>query len=260
MCFLFDRGILKANAKAAFKSNYWRCVVVALIIALIVGGGATTGKNRVQHSVNNNEQISQYDTNGNGKVENEEFAAMLSDLSDRYGARAVAGVVLALVGVVSTFAAVGGVISALVINPLSLGCDYFFLKNSEEPADIGEIGRGFSPEWWNNVVVMFLRGLFLVLWGILFVIPGLVKMYSYRLVPYIQAEDPSLHGTEAITLSRSMMRGHKWEAFVFDLSFIGWYILDAFTAGIAGVFWVHPYKAAADAELYRAIRDEYNTV
>lgn len=254
---MFDRGILKANAKAAFKANYWRCVVVALIIVLAVGGGATTGKNRVQQSFNHSEQMMQYDHNSNGNVENEELVAMLQDLSDHYGARAVAGVVLTLVGVVTTFAAVGGIVSALVVNPLSLGCDYFFLKNSEEPADIGEIGRGFSPAWWNNVVVMFLRGVFLVLWGMLFVIPGIVKIYSYRLVPYIQAEDPELRGTEAITLSRSMMHGHKWEAFVFDLSFIGWYILDAFTAGIIGVFWVHPYKAAADAELYRAIRDEY---
>lgn len=254
---MFDRSIIKANAREAFKANYWRCVVVAFIIVLIVGGGASTGKNRVQQSVNHSEQIMQYDHNGNGNVENEELAAMLNDLANRYGARAVAGVVLTLVGVVTTFAAVGGVVSALVVNPLSLGCDYFFLRNSEEPADVGEIARGFSPEWWNNVVAMFLRGLFLVLWGMLFVIPGIVKIYSYRLVPYIQAENPELRGTEAITLSRHMMRGHKWEAFVFDLSFLGWYILDAFTAGIVGVFWVHPYKAAADAELYRAIRDDY---
>jgi uncharacterized membrane protein len=59
---------------------------------------------------------------------------------------------------------------------------------------------------------------------------------------------------EAITLSRQLMNGHKWNAFVLDLSFLGWGILSAFTAGLVGVFYTNPYVAATDAELYRAIR------
>lgn len=254
---MFDRKELKARAKAAFKANYWRCVVVALIMAMIFGGGASGGKRKVQQSFAENEQIAQYDYNGNGKLDTDEIPAMLESLMQDAGKEAVMIAVGIVFGVIALVGAIASLLSIFVINPLSLGCDYFFLKNSDYPAEIGEVSRGFTPAWWNNVVTLFLRGLFLMLWGLLFAFPAVIKAQSYRLVPYIQAENPDLRGTEAITLSRRMMNGHKWEAFVFDLSFIGWYILAAMTASIAGVLWVSPYKAAADAELYKAIRDEY---
>ena len=254
---MFDRSVLKANAKAAFKANYWRCVIVALIMAIIIGGGAAEGKNKAEESAGSNSQLAQYDVNHDGSFSYGEVRLLLDDLTAQYGAKAVATVALGLTGIFAAVAAAGSLVTILAVNPLSLGCDYFFLKNSDAPAELGELSRGFTPAWWHNVVTMFLRGLFLALWAMLFVFPVFVKAQSYRLAPYIQAEHPDMRGTEAITLSRRMMRGHKWEAFVFDLSFIGWYILAAITASIVGVLWVAPYKAAADAELYRAIRDDY---
>lgn len=254
---MLDRKEIKASAKAAFKANYWRCVVVALIMALIIGGGAAGGKNRVQHSVSNNDYAIEYDLDSNGSLNEGELRAMMDGLITEYGEEAVLTVAFGVLGVLMTFAAAGSLVTVFVINPLSVGCKYFFYRNQEEPAEIGEVSRGFTPAWWNNVVTLFLYDLFLLLWSMLFVIPGIVKAFSYRLVPYIRAEHPEMGAREVITLSRRMMNGHKWEAFVFDLSFIGWYILEACTAGIAGVLWVNPYKAAADAELYRAIRDDY---
>lgn len=255
---MIDRAALKTKAKAAFKANYWRCVIVALIMAIIIGGGASSSKNSVQNSLGENDMLVQYDLNGNGKLDDDEIRPMLDALVTEYGMKVVSIAFAIIFGAIAGIIAIGSLIDVLLINPLAVGCKNFFLRNSEESVDISELARGFKPAWWNNVVTMFLTDLFTVLWSLLFLFPGIIKAYSYRLVPYIMAENPDLHGTEAITLSRRMMNGHKWEAFVFDLSFLGWYILATVTASIAGVFWVGPYKAAADAELYKAIRDSYS--
>ena len=81
-------------------------------------------------------------------------------------------------------------------------------------------------------------------------IPGIIKSYSYRLVPYIIKDNPELSATEAITRSRQLMDGHKLDAFLLDLSFIGWYILGFITANLVNIFWTMPYHYNANAEFY----------
>ena len=102
---------------------------------------------------------------------------------------------------------------------------------------------------------MFFRDLYTFLWGLLFVIPGIIKGYSYRMVPYILTEHPDMEPEEAIRLSQQMMNGNKWAAFVLDLSFIGWELLSAATFGLLGIFYVNPYKYATDTELYIALKE-----
>ena len=92
----------------------------------------------------------------------------------------------------------------------------------------------------------------------LFVIPGIIKGYEYRMVSYILADQPELSRKEAFQLSKQMMKGQKWNAFVLDLSFIGWYLLCLVTCGIAGIFYVYPYVFATDAELYLALKRYVN--
>ena len=104
---------------------------------------------------------------------------------------------------------------------------------------------------------LFLRDLYIILWSLLFIIPGIIKGYSYMLVPYILAEEPAMDNKEAFRLSREMMDGNKWHAFCLDLSFIGWHILNVFTFGLLGIFYVKPYQATASAEMYIAIRDHF---
>lgn len=93
------------------------------------------------------------------------------------------------------------------------------------------------------------------LWTLLFIIPGLIKSYSYRMVPYILSDNEDMSATEAITKSREIMNGNKWRAFVLDLSFIGWVFLSCITLGLVGIFYVAPYISATEAELYEAIKD-----
>ena len=231
---MWNRAELKARGKEAFRANYWECVVVALIFALLIGGGAAAGRDKVHDAS---------DTNGVSVELTEDLGSM---------PRGMVGIFAgALVGI----SAVASFVKLLVVNPLKVGCKRFFVANSEEPAQLGELLYGFRNGYGNVVVAMLLRDLFTFLWGLLLIVPAFIKAYSYRMVPYILADNPDISGREAITLSRQMMNGHKWNTFVLDLSFIGWYLLAILTADIVGVLWTNPYVEATDAELYKAIRD-----
>lgn len=215
---MWNRIDLKAKGKAAFKRNYWYCVLVALILSLVMGSaaGSTSKKDPAEES---------NPTNINVEVS--------------------AGA-----------ATVAVLLNIFVFSPLEIGGKKFFARNANGNAHLRDVAAGFTGNYDRNVLAMFLRSLFAALWSLLFVIPGIIKVYSYRMVPYILADHPELSATEAITLSRRMMNGSKWKAFVMDLSFIGWILLGAVTFGLALVFYVNPYIEASYAEMYLALRDQ----
>lgn len=228
---MWNRKELKAKGKAAFKANYWKCVIVALIFAILLGGGAAAGKNHTD------------DATGDSQ------ASLMEELQ-----KAPKEVIGVLAGALVGFSLIACAVDLLVVNPLKVGCKRFFLVNTERPADLSEMGFGFKNGYGNMVAAMFLRNLFTALWSLLFVIPGIIMSYAYRMVPYILAENPGMSGMEAIRRSKEMMKGHKWNTFVLDLSFIGWLLLAVITADIAGILWTNPYMEATDAELYKAIK------
>ena len=222
-------SLLKQNGKANFKKNYWYCVVAAFVLAFCLGGSSGGS------SYNSATNISSNDP--------EFFYTM--DMR----------IIIAVLGVVGVAMLFGFIIKVLVFNPLQVGCQKFFIVNRfQERADLSNIAFGFKSNWKNLAKTMFLKDIFLIGWTLLFIIPGIIKGYSYRLVPYILAENPDMDSIEAITLSRQMMNGQKMKAFLYDLSFIGWFILTILTLGILGIFWVNPYKDNADAALYLAIK------
>lgn len=94
---------------------------------------------------------------------------------------------------------------------------------------------------------------FYLLWS-LTVAGAVIKRYSYFLVPYIAAENPDMRARDAVTLSRRMMRGHKWECFVMELSFLGWHLLGLLTLGIFNIFYTNPYKTASFTQYYAYLR------
>ncbi len=107
---------------------------------------------------------------------------------------------------------------------------------------------------WTNVAFIMLRcTIYQMLW-MLTIVGGVIKSYSYRLVPYIAAENPGISSKDAIALSRKMMDGHKWECFVLHLTFIGWNILNTLTLGITGKLYSDPYRQATFAEYYAYVR------
>ena len=109
--------------------------------------------------------------------------------------------------------------------------------------------------WWKVVKIMGLCFIYKGLWN-LTIIGGVIKSYSYKMVPFIAAENPQMKPNEVITLSRKMMDGHKWEFFVLDLSFIGWQLLGLLTYHVLDIFFVNPYIVSTYSEYYAAYRDE----
>lgn len=107
----------------------------------------------------------------------------------------------------------------------------------------------------SSVKTVFLMELYMFLWRFT-IIGAIIKSYSYRMVKYIVAENPSIEAKEAIKISREMMNGNKWNAFKLDVSFIGWAFLQFVTFGLAGIY-VTPYYSATNAELYIELRNEY---
>ena len=110
-------------------------------------------------------------------------------------------------------------------------------------------------KWMKASWIMFVKYVWYLLWC-LTLVGIVVKHYSYFLVPYIAAENPDMTARQAVTLSRKMMKGHKWQCFVFELSFLGWGVLGALTAGICNVLYTNPYKVAAFTRYYAELRAE----
>ena len=110
----------------------------------------------------------------------------------------------------------------------------------------------YFPEWKTMALTNFLRTLYIFLWSLLLIIPGIMKSYSYAMVPYLLAETPTLAPQQALSRSKELMRGRRFDLFCLHLSFIGWDLLAALTLGI-GHLWLNPYKEAANAAFYREL-------
>ena len=125
--------------------------------------------------------------------------------------------------------------------------------------------RGENPQFtdifsyysyiFKGIGLTVIRGIFVFLWSLLFVIPGIVAVYRYAMMPYIIAEDPDIPIMEAMRKSKEMMYGNKGRLFCLHLSFIGWAILAALTAGI-GLLWLNPYIAASEASFYESLKPD----
>ena len=126
----------------------------------------------------------------------------------------------------------------------------------QQSAGIGRIFFAFGGGNYLNVVkTMFLKGLFEGLWSLLLVIPGIYKHYEYYMIPYLLADNPEMDRHEAFRLSKEMMDGNKFNTFVLELSFIGWYLLGILLCCIGGIF-VNPYYEMTFVELYWVLRDQ----
>ena len=110
----------------------------------------------------------------------------------------------------------------------------------------------YFSRWKTTTIARLLRALYVFLWSLLFIIPGIVAGFSYAMTDYILAEDPELTADEAISQSKSIMMGNKWRFFCLQFSFIGWDILATLAFGI-GHLWLTPYKQAAYAAFYREV-------
>ena len=110
----------------------------------------------------------------------------------------------------------------------------------------------YFNNWKTTSIGRLLRSLYILLWSLLFLVPGIIASYSYAMTDYILAEHPDMTASEAIERSKEMMSGNRFRLFCLEFSFIGWSILCGFTMGI-GYLWLRPYKQAAIAAFYREV-------
>ena len=123
--------------------------------------------------------------------------------------------------------------------------------------DTNLLGNTFDfSNYWRKVGGMVLMYVLTFLWTLLFIIPGIIKAFSYSMTPFILDEFPELGPSEAIHRSRMMMKGHKFDLFWLYLSFIGWAILAILTCGI-GFLWLIPYMQTAEAAFYEEVKADY---
>ncbi len=159
-------------------------------------------------------------------------------------------VVIALLAILGSTASFLSLVSFIVGGTVQLGYTEYLLKQyNRANFDIKDLfsqfhrfGQGFAQS--------FLRNLYILLWSLLFIIPGIVKSFSYAMTPFIMAENPEMTANEAITASKQLMDGHKGELFWLGLTFFGWELLNILTLGIGSLF-LNPYKNAAYAAFYK---------
>lgn len=225
---------LKMRAKGAFQKNYWSAVLVGFVMA-IFGGSAGMAAGRASGYSNAYEEYQYYWGGGDSLA----FAAAMMIVA------AVAGII----GLIFFF------LDIFVGNVLKIGGCRFFIMNQTENPSAGMLGFGFkSGNYGKLVLTMFLKQLYEGLWTLLFIVPGIIKHYEYLMIPYILAENPEMERQEAFLISKRMMMGQKMNAFVLDLTFIGWRILEMLSFGIVGIFYSGPYYEATIAELYSVNR------
>lgn len=266
---MWTRKDLKTKAKERMSLNYWRSVLVALILTAVAGGGAASAAGAFgggSDSSSISDEI-RYTLSDNGDDEDsasdalDSFEEMMNDdfyLDD--GVDDFIAIVLIVVVIALVVALIATVIAVLLrvflLQPLEVGCKRFFTRNLDDNAQVKEVCFSYDHNYMNSVKIMFFKGLYTFLWTLLFVIPGIIKSYEYKQVPYILAENPDITKEEAFARSKQMMSGNKWKAFVLDLSFLGWEILNTMTIGILGIFYVKPYEYQTEAAFYEALKQE----
>lgn len=265
---MWTRADLKEKGKSTFLRNFWLCVLVALI--LTIATGATSGNSNHTNSNNQNSHRSvfQWEQNHHDYYEDEIIQnrgvgsnyveAVTGNLTINIGPfswiynRIMSGLGTVLIAITFVSAIL---ISILVVNPLKVGCYRFFYENLFDKAALSEIGFVFKNGWMNTGLTLFIRDIKIMLWTLLFIVPGIIKTYEYRMVPYLLAENPDMSREEVFRRSRLLMDGQKLNAFILDLSFIGWHFLGAITLGLVEIFWAKPYHESTNAALYGTLRD-----
>ena len=124
-----------------------------------------------------------------------------------------------------------------------------------QKANILDVFKGFTEGFGKTLLLGLMTSLFIFLWSLLFIIPGIVKSYSYAMAPYIMQDDPSKDWKQCLDESKAMMNGHKGQLFALHLSFIGWLILGLLCFGIGDLF-VAPYINQATANFYLAVKEQ----
>ena len=198
---MWDRITLKTRGKSAFLKNYWTCVAVAFVLSVLLGGSGSSIKNRYDERINNYTENYQEDF-GNVEIvvgNNARISSLVSTIISVFASLFFLALMVIMI-----------VLSIFVFSPLEVGGCRFFIENAYETGRFGNLAYAFGSGSYLKIVgTMFLRGLYIFLWSLLLFIPGIIKSYEYRMVPYLLAECPEMGNSEAFRISKEMMYGQK---------------------------------------------------
>ena len=221
---------IRSRARANLAGNWGVSIAIAVVASLL--GGLITGSSFLP------------------SLDAEAAAALpfLQEIADSINQGwTIGNVTLNLRSGIFGFAAflIGGV--------LQLGYADFLLKQHDgREFSFGDLFSQFD-RFGTGFAQNFLRGLYVTLWSLLLIIPGIIKGLSYSMTPFILAENPNMSASEAIDASKNLMDGHKMDLFILDLTFIGWDLLASLTLNLGNIA-LNPYKNAAHAAFYREIQ------
>lgn len=236
----------RRSAREALNGK-WRLAVLAGFIASLLGA---TSSGSVDFSFN----LGGIDT---GISLDNLTDAITSDL--QIGSNGFA-LIFGLLSIILIVTLVIVIVMFVISSVVGVGYSKFNLELVDKKSPSISNLFSYFPHWQTVALTEFLKGIYVFLWSLLFIIPGIIALYSYMMTPYILADNPELSASEAIEISKQMMRGNRWRLFCLEISFFGWSILCVLTLGI-GFLWLTPYMNAATAEFYREIsgtRHEFN--
>ncbi len=251
---MWTRREIKTKAKEFLKEAYVKAFIVCIIASFILGNLYESGSNEIMGNIKSGfnhkfeYSLDEYDDNISSEdltIAEDTGYAFLGKVLNVPGMK-----YLAILGPLMYILAI--LYRLFIANPIGLGRSKFFLKaaRDEEDVDISYLWSPFNKEDYMGVVgVQFRKNLYIALMTMLLVVPGIIKYYQLRLVEYIKVDRPDLTNVEILDLSKELTNGHKWNIFVLDLSFIGWYLLGGIFFGIGHLF-VNPYLEATYAQLY----------
>ncbi len=222
---MWTSSLLKQNAWNQLKPYYWSAFGAEFIFMMIVGAGSYAAS--IVPSI---------------------FITIMGEEGDS------AGYYFGLVIVYLLMIGLSIVANGFVTGVMETGKSRYFYHARSGDSDFGNMFWAFQGGRYKKIAkIMLWRYLEIMLWSLLFYIPGIIKMYEYILVPYLLAENPDLSKERAFQISKQTMDGEKMNCFFFQLSFIGWYLLGAVACGF-GVYFVLPYYDAAMTEFYACMR------
>ena len=245
---MWTRAGLKAYAKNFLRKNYWKAFLVCLIFTFLTGSGSSNSGDDGNNNYNPPSSYEQYLQTDDNLILNTGSRG-LNELI-----RSVGFFPAFFIGsTIFAFILILWIISFFIGPLITVGKNRFFLNGFRGDVSIRYLFSAFNrDEFWGIFKCMFITGLKNFLWYLLLIIPGIIKSYEYRMVPYLLTDNIDLTSNEAIEISRGLTNGHKLDMFVLDLSFLGWYLLGALLFGI-GVFFVTPYYEATIARLYNVL-------
>ncbi len=247
---MWSRSEVKKYAKDFLKGNYWKAFFVIFIGTILANGydlvSSTNGIFDLQINIQYilGQQI-------DAPIRTDEYFQLFGTLLNQFKPYAFFGL-----GIITLSSLVITIVVILAGSILNVGIKKFFIDGFEKDININKLFFGFNLKDYIPIIkAQLLSTLYIILWTLFFIIPGLVKIYQYRFVPYILAEDTSLGAKEVLKKSKEITNGQKAKMFILDLSFFPYYVLNLITFGLSSYF-VEPYIQASFAHLYKILSND----